>query len=80
MRTSGLGVSLLLVAVGAILTWAVTVDAEGIDINMVGVILMIVGLVGLITTLILTGSEKRTIVERDREVVVDREISPDPEV
>lgn len=48
----GIPVSLLLIAVGAILTWAVTTDAEGIDVQVVGVILMIVGLVGFVLTLL----------------------------
>jgi hypothetical protein len=48
----GLPVSLLLIAVGAILTWAVTADTNGIDLNTVGVILMIVGIVGLVLTLL----------------------------
>ena len=44
----GIGVSLFLIAVGAILTWAVSATANGIDINAVGVILMIVGIVGML--------------------------------
>ncbi|MBA2475577.1 MAG: hypothetical protein H0V40_06445 [Actinobacteria bacterium] len=44
----GIGVSLLLVAVGAILTWAVDAELEGIDITVVGVILLVVGLIGLV--------------------------------
>jgi hypothetical protein len=47
----GIGVSLILIAVGAILTWAVEVSTSGIDINAVGVILMIVGLVGFVLSL-----------------------------
>ena len=43
----GISVSLILIAVGAILTWAVTATVSGIDINVVGVILMIVGAAGL---------------------------------
>src|SRR3954469_9159279 len=39
----GIGVSLILIAVGAILTWAVETTVSGVDINTVGVILMIVG-------------------------------------
>ena len=42
----GLGVSLILIAVGAILTWAVEAHASGVNVNAVGVILMIVGLIG----------------------------------
>ena len=48
----GIALSLLLVAAGAILTWAVSADASGIDIQVVGVILMIMGLVGLLLTLL----------------------------
>jgi Domain of unknown function (DUF6458) len=48
----GLGVSIFLIAVGAILAWAVSVDTNGIDLNMVGVILMIVGILGLLVSLI----------------------------
>jgi hypothetical protein len=47
----GIGVSLILIAVGAILTWAVSASTSGIDINAVGVILMIVGLVGFVLSL-----------------------------
>jgi hypothetical protein len=47
----GIGVSLLLIAAGAILTWAVNATTSGIDIDAVGVILMIVGLVGFILSL-----------------------------
>lgn len=63
MRTGGIGGSLFLVALGAILYWAVTVEAEGFDLNMIGLILMIVGVVGLILTLIMTASAEKT--ERD---------------
>jgi hypothetical protein len=47
----GIGVSLILIAVGAILTWAVSATTSGVDINAVGVILMIVGLVSFILSL-----------------------------
>jgi hypothetical protein len=48
-----LGVSLFLVAVGAILHWAVTATVAGIDIQTVGTILMVVGVVGFAITLVL---------------------------
>jgi Flp pilus assembly protein protease CpaA len=48
-----LGTSLFLIAVGAILKFAVTAHVEGIDIQTVGVILMIVGGVGLVLGLFL---------------------------
>ena len=47
-----LGVSLLLVAVGAILIWGVTGEASGIDVDAIGVILIIVGIVGFILSLV----------------------------
>jgi len=47
----GIGVSLVLIAVGAILTWAVETSVSGLDVNAVGVILMVVGLIGLALSL-----------------------------
>ena len=68
MRTSGIGGSLFLIAVGAIMYWAVSVETEGFNLNTAGLILMIVGVVGLILTLIMTASADTedgvTIVER----------------
>jgi hypothetical protein len=52
----GIGVGLILIAVGAILTWAVNASVSGVDINAIGVILMIVGAVGLLLSLIFWGS------------------------
>jgi uncharacterized protein DUF6458 len=52
----GVGVSLLLIAAGAILTWAVSAETSGIDLNTVGVILMIVGAVGLVLSLVFWSS------------------------
>jgi hypothetical protein len=46
-----LGVSLLLIAVGAILKFAVTATLAGVNVGTVGVILMVVGIVGLVITL-----------------------------
>jgi hypothetical protein len=48
----GIAVSLLLIAFGAILTWAVNKEPSGLDLDAVGVILMIVGLVGFVLGLI----------------------------
>ena len=47
----GIGVSVFLFAVGAILTFAVNATVSGIDIATVGVILMIAGALGLIMTM-----------------------------
>ena len=48
----GLGTSLFLIAVGAILKYAVTADVSGVDVNTVGVILMVVGAVGIVLSLL----------------------------
>jgi hypothetical protein len=52
----GIGVSLILIAVGAVLTWAVNASVSGVDINAIGVILMIVGAVGLLLSLMFWSS------------------------
>lgn len=44
----GIGVSIFLIALGAILTWAVDWSVGGIDINVIGAILMVAGVGGLI--------------------------------
>ena len=48
--------SLLLIAAGAILTWAVSADASGVDLTTIGVILMVVGAVGLVISLVFWSS------------------------
>jgi hypothetical protein len=52
----GFGASLVLMAAGAILWWAVTVDAEGVNLNTVGMILFVVGAVGLVLSLVFWSS------------------------
>jgi uncharacterized membrane protein YidH (DUF202 family) len=48
MRAMTIGTSLFLIAVGAILKFAVTAHVAGVDLQVVGVILIVVGLVGLV--------------------------------
>ena len=47
----GIGTSILLIAVGAILRYAVTASVSGIELQTVGLILMIVGIIGLVISL-----------------------------
>jgi hypothetical protein len=47
----GIGMSIFLIAVGAILRYAVTVTVTGIELQTVGLILMIVGIIGLVISL-----------------------------
>jgi hypothetical protein len=70
----GLGVSMFLIAVGLILWLAVNVEASGVDINMVGVILVVVGAIGLLLSMIFWSSwggfgggwRRDTVVRDDR--------------
>lgn len=57
-----IGASLLLIAIGAILKFAVNTHVNGVDLNAVGIILMIVGVVGLLITLALMTVRRRTDV------------------
>ena len=52
----GVGVSIFLIAVGAILTWAVNASVSGLELTTIGVILMIVGALGLVLSMIFWSS------------------------
>jgi Domain of unknown function (DUF6458) len=52
----GLGVSLLLIAAGAILAFAVNAEVSGVDVQTVGWILLIVGIVGAVLSMIFWSS------------------------
>ena len=69
----GIGVSLILAAAGAILLWAVDVEVSGIDLTVVGAILLIVGIAGAVLSLVFWSSwggfggrsdSRTTVVER----------------
>lgn len=64
------GSSLLLIAVGAILRYAVTTTVSGVDLQVVGLVLMIVGIVGLILSLLWFGLlvGRRPVPPVEREV------------
>lgn len=51
----GIGVSVFLIAVGAILAFAVDVTTEGFNLNTIGIILMVVGALGLLASLVIFG-------------------------
>lgn len=83
----GVGVSLILFATGAVLAFALKVDSPVVDLDAVGVILMLAGVVGFIVSLIMWNSwggfswgpfastTERTVV-RDREIVEHDHIDP----
>ena len=52
----GLGVGLILAAVGAVLAFAVNTTVSGVDIHTIGWILLIVGIVGILLSLIFWSS------------------------
>jgi hypothetical protein len=62
----GIGVSVFLLAVGAILTFAVNATVSGLDLATIGVILMVVGAIGLVTSMAIFGrgglGGRRTVV------------------
>jgi hypothetical protein len=72
----GIGASLFLIAVGAILAWAVDFTISGLELDTIGVILLVVGIIGLVLSMLFWSSfapfrrttEDRTII-RDREVI-----------
>jgi hypothetical protein len=66
----GIGTSLFLIAVGAVLKFAVTASVSGVKLATVGVILMIVGIVGLLISLLIIfqARDRGTVVERRPDV------------
>ena len=71
--------SILFIAAGAIMTWAVTDNSTGFDVHTVGIILLVVGIIGLVASLARgsfmgfhttreshVSSDGRTVVEQER--------------
>ena len=80
-RDMALGTSLFLIAVGAILRYAVSDSLEGIDIPTIGLILMVVGIIGLLIslfTMTLWDRDRRRGVVEERRVVERRDPYHDP--
>lgn len=69
------GISIFLGAVGAILRFAVADQIDGVDLSMIGVILMIAGAVGLVISFIQVASRRRRYVV-DRPVVERQAVPP----
>jgi hypothetical protein len=75
----GIGVGIFLLAVGAILTFGINVDTDEsgiVNVDTIGIILMIIGAVGILLSLMFWstwggpgGRREERYVERDREVV-----------
>ena len=65
----GIGTSIFLIALGAILRWGVADAIEGVNLSVIGLILMIVGVVGLVVSLLYANVWSRG---RDRTVPRER--------
>jgi hypothetical protein len=75
----GLGVGIFLAAIGAVLAFAVNADVSGVNIHTIGWILLIVGIIGIVLSMIFwsswagpgyftrerAGGRRRTVVEED---------------
>jgi hypothetical protein len=74
----GIGTSIFLIALGAILKYAVTASVAGLEIGTIGVILMVVGVIGLIISLLYASiwSDRRagTAPPAERQVVRERDV------
>ena len=72
----GIGTSIFLIAIGAILYFAVNASISGLEIATVGLILMIVGILGLIISIYFMSiaTRRRDVPSADGPVVRDREI------
>lgn len=77
----GIGVSVFLIALGAILAFAVNVATNGFDLNTIGVILMIVGAIGLCVSLFMFGgSGFGGWTGGRRRIVEDSYVDDDPAI
>lgn len=73
----GMGTSIFLIAIGAILAFAVNVETEGVNLNTIGMILLIVGAIGAVLSMIFwnswggfgnerpAGGSRRRVIEED---------------
>jgi hypothetical protein len=74
-----IGGSLFLIAVGAILEWAITDHVNNVNLATVGTILMVAGAVGLVSTLTMLLLRRRPeVVHESRRRYVDGARSPVP--
>ena len=66
----GTAASLLMIAAGAIMTWAISTTASGFSIHTVGIILMVVGAVGLVLSIFYWSSWGGFSTRRDGSTTV----------
>ena len=71
----GIGASILLIAVGAILTFALDVSLGGVDLDVVGWILMLAGALGLVMTALIWGRRRDVVTAAPTE---ERVVTEEP--
>lgn len=71
----GIGAGVVLIAIGAILAFAVDFDVSGVDISVIGWILMVAGAIGLILVVAVWGPRRRAA---STQVVQERRVYDDP--
>ena len=70
----GIGTSIFLIAVGAVLKFAVTATVSGISLATVGTILIVLGVIGLLISMVFLMQARRS----DTVVTRERVVEPDP--
>jgi Domain of unknown function (DUF6458) len=73
----GIGSSIALIAIGAILAFAIDFQIGGVNFTVVGYILMACGLLGLLFIALIYGRRDRTVVRerpRDRDIIRERDV------
>lgn len=70
----GIGASITLLALGAILAFAVSAEVSGLDISVIGIILMVSGAIGLLLSILATSRRDSGVVAEERVVTRDRDV------
>ena len=73
----GIGTSIFLIAIGAILRWGVSDAIDGVNLPVIGLILMICGVIGLLISLLwanVWSRDRRSAVVEERPVVRERDV------
>ena len=73
MGLTGMAFSIIAIAAGAVMYWAVTAQGHGFRLSTVGVILMIVGAIGLVVSTVIFGTSRRGV--RSGHHTYDREVT-----
>jgi len=75
-----IGSAIFLMAVGAVLRWAVNWQVDGFNIQLAGLIIFLIGILGLVLTLVLWYTRRRRVssgVTQVDQVVTSEQYRPD---